>query len=309
MSLFRKKKSMPDGLWVRCDGCKGSIYKKILDEKSNVCPECDHHFRINSGDRVKLMLDEGSFEEYWGDMESSDPLEFADRIPYTERIRNEQHKTGIKSACIAGKGAVCGSEVLFTATDPRFVMGSMGSVVGEKIARAAEKAFELRLPLIVVTGSGGGARMQEGVISLMQMAKTSAAIARLQSAGGLYIVIITDPTLGGVMASFASQADVIIAEPGALIGFAGPRVIEQTIKKSLPPGFQTSEFMLDHGFVDMIVERAELKNVTSRLLTMFSRREDKRESGVAVEGGGAQYNDELLTFQTASTSNELVSSY
>ncbi len=269
MSLFRKK-SMPNGLWIRCEGCKRAIYKKILDEKFNVCPECDHHFRIGSKERVELLLDEGSFKEFWADMRSSDPLEFVDRKPYKDRVKDEQQRTGMNSACVAGRGEVYGKEIALAVTDPGFVMGSMGSVVGEKIARSTETAMELNLPLVLVTGSGGGARMQEGAISLMQMAKTSAAIARFQKAGGLYIAVITDPTLGGVMASFASQADIIMAEPNALIGFAGPRVIEQTIKKSLPPGFQTSEFMLEHGFIDMIVDRTDIKNTISKLLILFN---------------------------------------
>ncbi|MGR3318725.1 MAG: acetyl-CoA carboxylase, carboxyltransferase subunit beta [Candidatus Anammoxibacter sp.] len=302
MSLFRKKKSMPNGLWIRCNGCAGVIYKKTLDLAYNVCPECDYHFRIGSKDRLRMMLDIDSFEEYWSSMHSADPLNFTDRIPYKERILNEQNKTGMKAACVAGKGKIYGKEVMFAVTDPGFVMGSMGSVVGEKITRSAEKAFELHVPLIIVTGSGGGARMQEGVISLMQMAKTSAAIAKLQKGGGLYIVVITDPTLGGVMASFASQADIIIAEPGALIGFAGPRVIEQTIKKSLPPGFQTSEFMLDHGFIDMIVERDDLKDKVSKLLNFLCEKETEEEGKILSE------NNNTMTYQTAAYSNELVAS-
>ncbi len=276
MSLFRKKKVMPNGLWISCKGCKGVIYKKILEKKSNVCPECDYHFRINGKERLNLMLDDNTFQEYWASMSSADPLNFTDRIPYKERISSEQKKCGMLSACIAGKGGINGKEVIICVTDPVFVMGSMGSVVGEKVTRSVETAMKMDLPLVIVTGSGGGARMQEGSISLMQMAKTSAAIARFQEAGGLYIVILTDPTLGGVMASFASQADIIIAEPGALIGFAGPRVIEQTIKKSLPPGFQTAEFLLEHGFVDMIVDRNDLKSTVHKLMTMLC--DDRKEA-------------------------------
>ncbi|MGR3177872.1 MAG: acetyl-CoA carboxylase, carboxyltransferase subunit beta [Candidatus Anammoxibacter sp.] len=303
MSLFRKKKSMPNGLWIRCDSCASVLYKKKLDQTFNVCPECDHHFRIGSNDRLKIMLDDGSFEEYWSSMSSADPLDFVDRIPYKERIVNEQNKTGMKAACVAGKGRMYGKEVMFAVTDPGFVMGSMGSVVGEKITRTAEKALEIQVPLIIVTGSGGGARMQEGVISLMQMAKTSAAIAKLQEAGGLYIIVITDPTLGGVMASFASQADIIIAEPGALIGFAGPRVIEQTIRKSLPPGFQTSEFMLDHGFIDMIVGRNDLKNKVSKLLNSLCEKNTEDEGKIQSEN-----NNNTMALQAATYSNELVAS-
>jgi len=264
--FFRKKKDMPDGLWTRCDGCKGMVYKKTVEERMYVCPECNYHLRVFSRDRLKLLLDENSFEEMWDNMVPCDPLNFKDRITYPERIAAEQQKTGLKEAVIVGKGKINGKEVMIGITDSSFIMGSMGSVVGEKIARLTEKATELRLPLIIISGSGGGARMQEGVFSLMQMAKTSAAIARFQEAGGLYISILTDPSLGGVMASFASLADVMIAEPKALIGFAGPRVIQETIKCALPKGFQTSEFLLEHGFLDMIVHRQDMKKELSRLI-------------------------------------------
>ncbi|HHT9123053.1 MAG TPA: acetyl-CoA carboxylase, carboxyltransferase subunit beta [Candidatus Wunengus sp. YC63] len=257
---------MPDGLWTRCDGCKGMVYKKIVEERLYVCPECNYHFRVFSRDRLKLLLDENSFEEMWDNMVPCDPLNFKDRITYPERVAAEQQKTGLKEAAIVGKGKINGKEVMIGITDSSFIMGSMGSVVGEKIARVAEKARELRLPLIIISGSGGGARMQEGVFSLMQMAKTSAAIARFQEAGGLYISILTDPSLGGVMASFASLADIMMAEPKALIGFAGPRVIQETIRRSLPKGFQTAEFLLEHGFLDMIVHRQDMKKELSRLI-------------------------------------------
>ena len=266
MIFFRKKKDMPDGLWTRCDGCKGMVYKKTVEERMYVCPECNYHLRVFSRDRLKLLLDENSFEEMWDNMVPCDPLNFKDRITYPERVAAEQQKTGLKEAAIVGKGKINGKEVMIGITDSSFIMGSMGSVVGEKIARVAEKARELRLPLIIISGSGGGARMQEGVFSLMQMAKTSAAIARFQEAGGLYISILTDPSLGGVMASFASLADIMIAEPKALIGFAGPRVIQETIKCALPKGFQTSEFLLEHGFLDMIVHRQDMKKELSRLI-------------------------------------------
>lgn len=266
MVFFRKKKDMPDGLWTRCDGCKGMVYKKIVEERMYVCPECNYHFRVFSRDRLKLLLDENSFEEMWDNMVPCDPLNFKDRITYPERVAAEQQKTGLKEAAIVGKGKINGKELMIGITDSSFIMGSMGAVVGEKIARAAEKACELQLPLIIISGSGGGARMQEGVFSLMQMAKTSAAIARFREAGGLYISILTDPSLGGVMASFASLADIMIAEPKALIGFAGPRVIQETIKRSLPKGFQTAEFLLEHGFLDMIVHRQDMKEELSRLI-------------------------------------------
>jgi acetyl-CoA carboxylase carboxyl transferase subunit beta len=266
MVFFRKKRDMPDGLWMRCDGCKNLVYKKNVEERMHVCPECNYHFRIFSRDRLSLLLDENSLEEMWANMQSCDPLNFKDRVTYPERVAAEQEKTGLKEAAIVGKGKINGKEVMIGITDPSFIMGSMGSVVGEKITRITEKASELKLPLILISGSGGGARMHEGVFSLMQMAKTSAAIAKFREAGGLYISVLTDPSLGGVMASFASQADIIIAEPKALIGFAGPRVIQETIKRSLPAGFQTAEFLLEHGFLDMIVHRQDMRKEISRLI-------------------------------------------
>lgn len=307
MTFFRKK-VMPNGLWLRCDGCKGVIYKKTIEENFNVCPKCNYHFRINSKERLKLVIDTGSLEEYWNDMRPADPLNFVDRIPYKERILNEQEKTGLNSACVAGKGNIFGQEVMIAVTDPNFVMGSMGSVVGEKITRATEKALELDIPLIIVTGSGGGARMQEGVISLMQMAKTSGAIAKFHEAGGLYIAVITDPTLGGVMASFASQADIIMAEPKALIGFAGPRVIEQTIKKSLPPGFQTAEFMLMHGFIDMIVERNNIKSTISTLLTTLYRNKKDKEENLKNSQNNTTISNDVI-YQNTQVTNDLEVSF
>lgn len=264
--FFKRKRNMPDGLWTRCDGCKSVVYKKKVEEKLSVCPECNFHFRIPTAERIKVMLDEGSFEEYWKDMSPVDPLHFKDRISYKNRVTMEKKKTGLNEAATAGKGTIEGIEVIFVVTDPSFIMGSMGSVVGEKIARAAEMALELRLPIIITSGSGGGARMHEGAFSLMQMAKTSFVLSRLHEAGILFVSILTDPTLGGVMASYASQADIIVGEPGALVGFAGPRVIRETIKKTLPKGFQTTEFMLEHGFIDMIIERSRLKQELSKIL-------------------------------------------
>ncbi len=264
--FFRRKKSIPDGLWKRCDGCKSVVYKKQVEEKHNVCPECNYHFRVSTRERINITLDKDSFEEYWNDMMPADPLNFKDRIKYKDRIVSEQKKTNLNEAATVGKGLIEGKEVVFGVTDSTFIMGSMGSVVGEKITRAAEKARELWLPLIIISGSGGGARMHEGALSLMQMAKTCAAISRLQDAGLLFISVLTDPTLGGVMASFASQADIIMAEPGALVGFAGPRVIKETIKKTLPKGFQSSESMLKHGFIDIITERSRLRPEISKIL-------------------------------------------
>ncbi len=268
--FFRKKKNIPDGLWKRCDGCKSLVYKKKVEEKHNVCPECNYHFRIYTNERINITLDENSFEEYWNDMTPADPLRFEDRVKYKDRVANAQKKTNLNEAATVGKGFIDGKEVIFGVTDSSFIMGSMGSVVGEKITRAAEKALELRLPLVIFSGSGGGARMHEGAFSLMQMAKTCAAIARLQDSGLLFISVLTDPSLGGVMASFASQADIIIAEPGALVGFAGPRVIKETIKKTLPKGFQSAESMLKHGFIDIITERSRLKPEISKVLDYCS---------------------------------------
>ncbi len=268
---MRKKKGViTDGLWIRCEACKGSVYKKAMEERLDVCPECNHHFRIPARKRVQITLDEGSFEELWADMRPVDPIEFTDRIGYKERVTKEQEKTGLKEAIIIGLGRIGNKQVIFGVTDSNFIMGSMGSVMGEKIARAAEKAAETGLPLIIVSGSGGGARMQEGMFSLMQMAKTNAAIARLHEAGGIFISVLTDPTMGGVMASYASQGDIIMAEPGALIGFAGPRVIQQTIKKTLPPDFQSAEFLLEHGFLDMIVSRQDLKKELTRIIAYLN---------------------------------------
>jgi acetyl-CoA carboxylase carboxyl transferase subunit beta len=242
------------------------VYKKAMEERLDVCPECNHHFRIPARKRVQITLDEGSFEELWADMHPVDPIEFTDRLGYKERVTKEQERTGLKEAILIGLGRIGNKQVVFGVTDSNFIMGSMGSVMGEKIARAAEKAAETGLPLIIVSGSGGGARMQEGMFSLMQMAKTNAAIARLHEAGGVFISVLTDPTMGGVMASYASQGDIIIAEPGALIGFAGPRVIQQTIKKTLPPDFQSAEFLLEHGFLDMIVSRQDMKKELARII-------------------------------------------
>ncbi|HHT9133404.1 MAG TPA: acetyl-CoA carboxylase, carboxyltransferase subunit beta [Candidatus Avalokitesvara rifleensis] len=264
--MLKKKGVITDGLWIRCDACKGLVYKKAMEERLDVCPECNHHFRISARRRIEITLDKGSFEELWADMHPADPIEFKDRISYSERTAQEQKKTGLNEAAVVGLGSIEGKKIVFGVTDSNFIMGSMGSVMGEKIARAAEKAAETGLPLIIVSGSGGGARMQEGMFSLMQMAKTNATISRLHDAGGTFVSILTDPTMGGVMASYASQGDIIIAEPGALIGFAGPRVIQQTIKKTLPPDFQSAEFLLEHGFLDMIVSRQDMKKELSRII-------------------------------------------
>jgi acetyl-CoA carboxylase carboxyl transferase subunit beta len=269
---FRKKKEMPGGLWLRCPGCSNLQYRRTVEEKLNVCPECNYHFEISAPERIAILLDPGSFEERFGDMAPLDPLGFVARKPYAERLGQARQATGLKDACVVGTGRIEGMEIVFGATDSRFLRGSMGSVVGEKIARGVELALELRRPLVFVSGSGGGARMDEGVLSLMQMAKTAAALARYDEAGGFYISILTNPTMGGAMASFAALGDVLIAEPKALLGFAGPNVIKETIKADLPEGFQTSEFLLEHGFIDMIVGRADLRAIVAKLLR-YGRRE------------------------------------
>jgi acetyl-CoA carboxylase carboxyl transferase subunit beta len=254
-----------------------------------VCPECNYHFTLSGEDRIKLMLDEGTFREVYGDMTSADPLEFRDKKTYVERLATEQKKTGLREAATIGTGRMSGHEIVFGLTDSRFIMGSMGSVVGEKITRAVELAMELKRPLVIVSGSGGGARMHEGVLSLAQMAKTSAAIARLDDARGLFISVLTNPTMGGVAASFASLGDVVIAEPKALIGFAGPRTIWHTLKIELPEGFQSSEFLLEHGFIDMIVNRADLKKQIVSVLDYFaSGREAASAAEAAKEEGPAE---------------------
>ncbi|MFO1022902.1 MAG: acetyl-CoA carboxylase, carboxyltransferase subunit beta [Planctomycetales bacterium] len=255
----RPKRGVPEGLWIPCDGCKATLYRKRVDEALGVCPECDHHFYIPAAERLKQLLDEDSFEEWDAGMKSVDPLGFKDRKPYAERLIDERKKTGLTDACITGRGYMRGRPLVLGLTDSAFIMGSMGSVVGEKLTRAIERATESRLPLVIVSGSGGGARMHEGILSLMQMGKVSAALSRYHQAGGLFISVLTNPTMGGVAASFASLGDLVIAEPQALLGFAGPRVVQETLKIELPEGFQTSEFMLKHGFIDRIVHRANLR--------------------------------------------------
>lgn len=255
----RIKRGVPEGLWIRCPKCKSTIYRKEAEARFNVCPECDYHFKLPAQDRIRQLLDEESFEEWFQDLQPKDPLGFTDRILYSQRLQAEQAKTGMSDAAVVGKGFIRGRPVVFGITDFAFMAGSMGSVVGEKLTRAAEEATRLGLPLILVSGSGGGARMQEGILSLMQMAKVSSALARFNRSGGLYVSILTDPTMGGVAASFALQGDITLAEPGALIGFAGKRTIWNTVRLELPEGFQTSEFLLKHGFVDRIVPRKELR--------------------------------------------------
>ncbi|RPI90810.1 MAG: acetyl-CoA carboxylase carboxyltransferase subunit beta [Planctomycetaceae bacterium] len=264
----RKKRGVPEGLWIRCDGCGSTIYKKMVEENLGICPEpgCNHHFYIPARRRIEQLLDSDSFEEWYADLSPRDPLEFADRKPYPERVRDEQKKTGLKEASIVGRGYLRGRPLVCAITDSAFIMGSMGSVVGEKLTRAIEEATRLLLPVVIVSGSGGGARMHEGILSLMQMGKVCAALARFDAAGGLFISVLTNPTMGGVAASFASLGDVVIAEPKALVGFAGPRVVQATVKQELPEGFQTSEFLLAHGFVDRIVSRHDLRTEIARVI-------------------------------------------
>lgn len=258
----RRRSAVPDGLWTKCDGCGETLYTKQLEENFRVCPKCQHHFRLSVSERVKLMLDEGSFQEINADLSSVDPLRFPE---YVEKALKSVQKTGLKDAMVTGFGVLDGLSVGFGASDFAFMGASMGSVYGEKVTRLIEASTQRRLPLILVVSSGG-ARMQEGVLSLMQLAKTSAALARFHAAGLLYVAVLTDPTTGGVTASFGMLGDLIVAEPGALIGFAGPRVIEQTIRQRLPKGFQRSEFLLEHGMIDRIIHRKDLKATLATLL-------------------------------------------
>ncbi|MDD5435340.1 MAG: acetyl-CoA carboxylase, carboxyltransferase subunit beta [Nitrospira sp.] len=271
MAWFKKedrKVKIPEGLWIKCNYCKEIIYRKEVEKNSMVCPKCRYHFYISVEERLALMLDDGSFKEYDTTIQPLDPLDFRDSIKYKDRLKNYQKSTGCNDAFIYGEGTINDRSVIMGVFNFKFMGGSMGSVVGEKILRAAEASYSTRYPLIIVSSSGG-ARMQEGILSLMQMAKTSAAIARLEDEGVPYISILTDPTFGGVTASFAMLGDIIIAEPKALIGFAGPRVIEQTIKQQLPEGFQRAEFLLEHGMIDMIVERKIIKETLTRIIRFF----------------------------------------
>jgi acetyl-CoA carboxylase carboxyl transferase subunit beta len=266
-----KKVKVPEGLWVKCNSCKEIIYRKEVDRNLKTCPKCNYHFRISAKERISLLSDNGSFTEIGTDLTSNDPLSFKDQITYKERLKESYKKTNTKDAARAGRTRIGGHDVLLVVLDFAFMGGSMGSVVGEKFVMATEKATEEKIPLISVSSSGG-ARMHEGIISLMQMAKTSAAVARFKQTGLPYISILADPTFGGVSASFAMLGDIIIAEPKSLIGFAGPRVIEQTIKQQLPDNFQTAEFLLEHGMIDMIVNRKDLKHTIVTLLSLTVRK-------------------------------------
>ncbi|MBE0595692.1 MAG: acetyl-CoA carboxylase carboxyltransferase subunit beta [Desulfuromonadales bacterium] len=266
-----KKVQMPEGIWTKCKNCNEIIYTKEIERNLNVCPKCDYHFRISARERIDLVLDTGSFIEMDAGMVSIDFLEFKDSKKYKDRIKAALKKGGGGDAVVCGEGTIDGLPVVVSVFDFGFMGGSMGSVVGEKITRAIEKGLEKRSPVLVFSSSGG-ARMQESILSLMQMAKTSAALAKLRAAGLPFISVLTDPTTGGVTASFAMLGDVNMAEPRALIGFAGPRVIEQTIRQKLPDGFQRSEYLLEHGMVDMIVRRQEMKQRLSQVLRIFTRK-------------------------------------
>jgi acetyl-CoA carboxylase carboxyl transferase subunit beta len=260
-----EKKVRTEGLWVKCDGCRQIIWKKDLEENLNVCPKCEKHFRIDARTRLAQLLDDNQYETFDGNLVSTDPLKFVDLKPYSKRLRRAQEDTGLKDAVINARGKVDGRTVIMSVMEYGFIGGSMGTVVGEMITRSVERAMDTNTPLIIVSASGG-ARMMEGVVSLMQLAKISAALARLDQAKVPYISLLTDPTTGGVTASFAMLGDLNIAEPRALIGFAGPRVIEQTIRQKLPPEFQRSEFLLEHGMLDAVVHRKQLKPYIVRAL-------------------------------------------
>jgi acetyl-CoA carboxylase carboxyl transferase subunit beta len=264
--MKRPKRGVPEGLWQRCPGCQKIIFRRQVEERLGVCPECDHHFYVAARERIRQVLDEGTFEEWDQELRPTDPLEFRDKRKYAERLEEEQQRTGLWDAALTGGGMIRARRVAFGVTDSAFIMGSMGSVVGERLTRLVERATVQQLPLIIISGSGGGARMHEGILSLMQMAKVSAALARFNESGGLFVSVMTNPTMGGVAASFAALGDVVFAEPRALIGFAGPRTIKATIRIELPKGFQTSEFLKEHGFVDRIVHRSMLKTEIARVI-------------------------------------------
>lgn len=263
---LKPRKEMPEGLWLSCPSCKNMLYKKTVDENMGVCPECEHHFRVDGPTRISQLVDEGSFEEIAPDLASNDPLAFTwGGKNYKDRIQVDPEQMAAHEAMLAGKAFIRGRGIMLAVMNFNFLGGSMGMVVGEKFCLAVDRAIAESLPFVVVCCSGG-ARMHEGLVALQQMAKTSAALARYDQANGLYISVLTDPTTGGVAASFALLGDIIIAEPKALIGFAGPRVIQQTIKIELPEGFQTAEFLVEHGFVDMIVHRKKLRSEIGRLI-------------------------------------------
>lgn len=273
---FRKKKrqgpvvqsprEIPDGLWAKCDSCGEILYKRELAKNLWVCPKCSNHFSIGSKEYLSILLDEGSFEEFDSNVKSIDTLSFYDTKSYADRLQAAYHKSGLNEAVITGIGSINSTQISIAIMDFKFIGGSMGSALGEKVTRAIERALDRKIPLVIVSASGG-ARMQESILSLMQMAKTGTALTLLHEAGLPFISVLTHPTTAGVMASYASLGDIIIAEPSALLGFAGPRVIQETIGQDLPEGFQSSEFFLEHGFLDLITQRSNLKNNLSKLLT------------------------------------------
>jgi acetyl-CoA carboxylase carboxyl transferase subunit beta len=266
----KAKRVQTEGLWTKCDQCKQTLWKKDLEANLFCCPKCNYHFRMSARDRMRMLFDDGQYTERDAELKSTDPLGFKDTKSYRDRLKHAEKETGLKDALIAGDGLLQGRRVIICAMEFRFIGGSMGAVTGEKITRAIDQCIAEGLPLIIVSCSGG-ARMMEGTISLMQMAKVSAALARLEAAREPYISVLTDPTTGGVTASFAMLGDLNIAEPGALIGFAGPRVIEQTIREKLPEGFQSAEFLLEHGMLDAVVPRKELKTYLGRILSFVGR--------------------------------------
>jgi acetyl-CoA carboxylase carboxyl transferase subunit beta len=275
-----EKKVRTEGLWVKCDDCRQIIWKKDLEENLNVCPKCDKHFRIDARTRLAQLLDDNQYEIFDSNLVSTDPLKFVDLKAYSDRLKVAHRETGLDDAIINARGKLAGRQVIISAMEYSFIGGSMGAVVGEAITRAIEKATQTDTPIIIVSASGG-ARMMEGVISLMQLAKISAALSRLDAARVPYISVLTDPTTGGTTASFAMLGDLNIAEPGALIGFAGPRVIEQTIRQKLPHGFQRSEFLLEHGMLDAVVHRKQMKSYIARALDFMTPAPSSQQAAVS----------------------------
>jgi acetyl-CoA carboxylase carboxyl transferase subunit beta len=281
ISFRRKSRVQPDGVFMKCEGCGAMIVIKETEERGGVCKDCNYHFRIGARRRVEVTLDPGSFREMFTEIRSSDPLAFSGKEPYSERLQKYRERTGTDEGVLCGTGRISGREVAFGVTDNFFMSGSMGSAMGERLTRLMETATERRLPLVIFSGSGGGARMDEGMLSLMQMAKTSAALARHRQARLPYLVVITNSTYGGTMASWASLGDVIIAEPRAMMGFTGPRVIKETLKVELPPGFQEAEFMLRHGLIDLIVPRMKMCETICRILNYLAPAAPQAGSGEA----------------------------
>jgi acetyl-CoA carboxylase carboxyl transferase subunit beta len=282
-AVEHRRIQVPEGLWVKCNSCKEIIYKKEVLRNANVCPKCGYHFRISARERLSSLFDEGRYQEVDNDIYSIDPLKFRDAKPYKDRLREYREKTGLSDAIINARGTLGGTPLMMSIMEYGFMGGSMGSAVGEKVTRAVERALEERIPLVVISCSGG-ARMQEGALSLMQMAKISAALGKLHEARLPFISVLTDPTTGGVTASYAMLGDLNVAEPKALIGFAGPRVIEQTIRETLPEGFQRSEFLLEHGMLDFIVERRRMRDVLMQCLRVLYNR-DHAAAGLRRSGG------------------------